>query len=123
MKWLIGASMTAFLLGALLGFALCAEAASQNVITWTDNSTNEAKFNLERKAEVCTGTGTFSPLASVGANVTTYTDTAVVEGTYYCYRVNAENSAGASGWSPTAGRLVPFTVPPAPTGLTVAGTP
>ena len=60
--------------------------AASNILTWTDNSANELNFNVERKAEACTGTAAFAPLATVGANVTTYTDSAVVEGQTYCYR-------------------------------------
>ena len=101
--------------------------AGQNILTWTDNSTNEANFNIERTtaatvAACQTATG-FTSLASVGFNVVTFTDVAVVEGTTYCYRVNASNMAGASGFSNIAGRLVPFTIPAAPSGLGVSGGP
>ena len=99
--------------------------AAQNILTWTDNSNNEANFNIERTtaatvAACQTATG-FAPLASVGFNVVTFTDAAVVEGTTYCYRVNASNTAGASAFSNVAGRTVPFTVPAAPLGLGVSG--
>ena len=93
--------------------------AAQNILTWTDNSTNELSFNIERKAEACTGTLAFAPLASVGTNITTYTDSAVVEGVTYCYRVNASNTAGVSTYSNTASRTVPFTIPATPSGLGV----
>ena len=101
--------------------------AAQNILTWTDNSTNEANFNIERTtaatvAACQTATG-FTSLASVGFNVVTFTDAAVVEGITYCYRVNASNKAGASAFSNIAGRLVPFTVPAAPSGLGVTGGP
>lgn len=92
--------------------------AGQNVLTWQDNSTNEDKFNIERKAIACaSSTLPFSPLTSVGKDVITYTDSAVIEGTTYCYRVNAENTAGKSVFSNTAERSVPFSVPNAPSGL------
>ena len=95
--------------------------ASSNIVSWTDNSNNELNFNIERttaaNVPACqTATG-FTALASVGTNVATYTDSAVVEGTTYCYRVNASNTAGTSGFSNVAGRTVPFTIPAAPTGL------
>jgi hypothetical protein len=93
--------------------------AGQNVLTWTDNSTNEQTFNIERKADVCAGPSAFTPLATVGPNVVTFTDLAVAEGTTYCYRVSASNTAGVSAFSNTAARTVPFTVPAAPSGLTV----
>ena len=94
-------------------------AGPSNVLTWTDNSNNEMNFNIERKTEACTGTLPFFPLGSVGTNVTIYTDSAVTEGMTYCYRVNASNAGGASDYSNTASRTVPFTVPAPPSGLTV----
>ena len=97
--------------------------AAQNTLSWTDNSTNEANFNIERTTATdvpaCqTATG-FTSLASVGFNVATFTDAAVAEGTIYCYRVNASNPGGVSAFSNIAGRLVPFSVPLAPSALGV----
>lgn len=97
--------------------------AGSNILTWTDNSTNETAFDIERKAEACPGSLPFAVLATVGANIVTYTDSAVVEGVTYCYRVDASNSAGKSAYSNTASRTVPFTVPAAPSGLGAAGGP
>jgi len=37
-----------------------------------------------------------TPLATVGANVTTYSDLSVSAGNRYCYKVEAYNSAGNS---------------------------
>jgi titin len=93
--------------------------AASNVLSWTDNSGNEVNFNVERKAEACAGTGAFTFLVSTTANVATVIDGTVVEGLEYCYRVNASNTAGVSAWSNTAGRLVPFTIPAAPSLLGV----
>ena len=110
----------ALTLGTLLG-AVPAWAAS-NVLSWSDNSTNEANFVIERKAEASTGTTVpFTTLATTTANIETYTDSAVSEGVTYCYRVAARNTAGTSAYSNTAGRLVPPTVPGAPSGLGVIG--
>ena len=109
---------TALLLAGLLAVSTPAWAAS-NVLTWTDTSTNEANFNVERKAEACAGALAFAPLATVGANIATFTDAVVSEGVTYCYRVNASNPAGISAFSNTAARTVPFTVPLAPSGLAV----
>ena len=117
------------ILGFVCGLVLLAAPAwaAQNVLTWTDNSTNEANFNIERTtaADVAacqTATG-FTSLASVGFNVATFTDAAVTEGTTYCYRVNASNPGGVSAFSNISGRLVPFTIPAAPSGLGVSGGP
>ena len=65
-------------------------------LTWSDNSSNEGGFNIERK----TGTaGSFSLIATVGANTTSYTNSNLADGTTYCYRLNAFNSAGASPYT------------------------
>jgi len=69
-----------------------------------------------------TATG-FTSLASVGFNVATFTDAAVIEDTTYCYRVNASNTSGVSAFSNIAGRKVPLTIPAAPSGLGVSGGP
>ena len=106
---------------ALLGFLLFATPtwAAQNVLTWTDNSNNETNFNIERKADYCPGGVPFVEIAIVGANVTTYTDTAVTEGATYCYRVAASNAVGKSAYSNLAGRTVPGTIPAAPSNLEI----
>lgn len=96
---------------------------ASNVLTWTDNSTNEANFHIERKAEACTGTGAFAEIATVGINVSTFNDTQVTEGVTYCYRVAASNPAGKSAYSNTAERTPPFSIPAAPSGLGVTGGP
>jgi hypothetical protein len=67
--------------------------AAQVRLTWTDKSTNETGFKIERKAGI---TGTFVQIAVVTANVTSYTDAAVADGTAYCYRVRAYNRSGDS---------------------------
>ena len=106
----------------LLAIPLPAWAAS-NVLTWQDNSGNEANFHVERKAEACAGAVPFTEIATTGANVVTFTDSVVTEGVTYCYRVAASNPAGTSAYSNTASRDVPFTVPVPPSGLGVAGGP
>jgi hypothetical protein len=94
--------------------------AGQNTLLWADASDNETAFNIERKVGACTAISSFSEIATVGANVTTYVDLAVTEGVTYCYRVRASGPGGTfSAYSNTADRLVPFTAPAAPTGLTV----
>ncbi|RPJ32254.1 MAG: hypothetical protein EHM35_11630, partial [Planctomycetaceae bacterium] len=64
-------------------------------LAWTDNSTDETGFVIERAENG----GAFSPLASVGANITTYADTAVFGGITYDYRVAAVNGVVQSDYS------------------------
>ena len=59
-------------------------------MAWTDNADNEAAFEIERSV---TGSGgPFSPLVTVGANITAYTDANLASLTEYCYRVRAINA-------------------------------
>ncbi|HZL36648.1 MAG TPA: ELWxxDGT repeat protein [Tepidisphaeraceae bacterium] len=64
-------------------------------LSWTDNSTNETGFRIERSA-----TPDFEHIDAVftvPANVSTFSDTSVSWANSYCYRVTAYNAAGASG--------------------------
>ena len=70
--------------------------AAQLTLTWTDNSTNEDGFAIERKTG---STGTFAQIGTVGPNVTSYIDARVASATTYCYRVLAFNVAGSSAYS------------------------
>jgi len=82
---------------------LTATAASSSKInlTWTDNATNEDGFEIERSLDGAS----FSLRATVGANVTSYSDTGLAASTTYYYRVRAYNSAGKSDYSNTASAM------------------
>lgn len=64
-------------------------------LSWSDNSTNETGFKVERK----TGSGSYSEITTVGAGVTTYSNTSLASSTNYYYRVRATNAAGDSTYS------------------------
>ena len=65
-------------------------------LAWTDNSSNETAFKIERK----TDSGAFAEIASTSANVTSYEDTGVTSGHSYTYRVRSYNIIGySSGYS------------------------
>lgn len=66
-------------------------------LTWDDNSADETNFSIER----CSGTGctNFIPIATVGQNETTYTDSTLDPDTTYAYRVLAYNQAGVSAYT------------------------
>lgn len=64
--------------------------------TWMDNSSNEDGFKIERRTGT---TQTFTEIAILGTNVTSYNDSGLVDGETYCYRVLAFNAAGSSPYS------------------------
>jgi hypothetical protein len=79
--------------------AVTVVSASQLKITWKDNASNETGFYLERMGG---GTTTYAVIATLGANVVTYTDVGLKSNTQYTYRVQAYNAAGKSAYSATA---------------------
>ena len=80
-------------------------------LSWTDNSFGETGFTIERK----TGSGgTYSQIATVSANVTSYSNTGLGEATTYYFRITAYNSSGNSSYSNEANAT---TYPAAPSDL------
>jgi PKD repeat protein len=65
-------------------------------LTWTDNSTNETGFYVERAVS---GSSNFVRVGTVAANVNTFTDS-VARGNYV-YRVQAFNGSAVSAYSNT----------------------
>jgi len=61
-------------------------------LNWIDKSTNEAGFKLERK----TATTNFASIATLGPDITTYSDNGLTPNTTYTYRVYSYNSVGNS---------------------------
>src|ERR1051326_3724526 len=76
----------------------CANGSGNDItLSWTDNSGNENQFLIERKLGIG---GTYAQIDTVGANVTTYTDTsAKTANRPYIYRVRATNGSGDSAYS------------------------
>lgn len=72
-----------------------AAAVSYNKIdlTWTDNSSNESGFEIVRATSL---TGTFSPVFTTAANVTSYSDSSLSPATTYYYKVRAIGTTGES---------------------------
>jgi len=75
-------------------------------LAWTDASTNETGFTVERKSGAG---GAFLPIASLAAGATSFSDSAAVAGAANTYRVIAFNGSGNSAASNEAA----ITTPPA----------
>ncbi len=89
--------------------------SSQITLSWADNSTTEQSFKIERS----TAGGSFSQIATVPADTTTYVNTGLSESTSYSYRVRAAFSSGDSAYSNTAAAVTSGTTTPPPTGTFV----
>jgi hypothetical protein len=84
-------------------------------LSWTDHSSSETGFRVERKVNAG---DPWTAIATLGANVVAYSDTHVVETTTYTYHVLAFNDGGDSAPSNEASATTPaLTVPAPPTGL------
>jgi titin len=92
------------------------------LLAWTDNSTNETGFNVQRHTGTnqCNATAGWTNL-NQPANATAALNTGVSAGSGYCYRIQSTNTSGQSAWV-----TVTVTVPQSPSnqndpavGLTV----
>jgi subtilisin family serine protease len=71
---------------------------SQIRLNWTDGSGNETGFKIERSTD---GTS-WTQIATVGANVTTFTSSGLKRRRTYWFRVRAYNAVGNSGYTNSA---------------------
>lgn len=99
--------------------ALAASAASSSQInlSWSDNSSNETGFKVER------ATSSAGPWGQVGTTpASSYSDAGLAGSTTYWYRVRAYNTSGDSGYSNSASATTSAsTTAPAAPGNLAAG--
>lgn len=86
-------------------------------VTWQDHATTETGFVVERSAG---NTNNFQQVATLAANITTYTDENLTEISRYFYRVRAINAGGGSAYTTAVSAKTLLGVPLAPSGLTAA---
>jgi hypothetical protein len=89
-------------------------------VSWTDNSSNETGFKVERSADGLTG---WTVVNTTAANATSFVDSNLAPGTTYYYRVRAFNAGGNSGYTSVVSNMTttPLLIAPAgPSVLTAA---
>jgi len=108
---------TILLIACAMAFAVASSAAkaADVVLTWTDNSTTETNFEIERAVQATPPV--FNKVGTVPTNTVTFTDPAVPASTTLLYRVRATNAGGSSGYSNTATITTPIPPPADPSGL------
>jgi hypothetical protein len=89
--------------------------ATQINLSWTDNASNETSFIVARAT---TSGGPYTDIATLGANVTSYSNTGLSAATTYYYVVRASNTGGTSANSAQASATTLPTAPAAPSALT-----
>ncbi|MBT7310526.1 tandem-95 repeat protein, partial [bacterium] len=94
---------------------VAAQSATELLLTWTDNSSNEDLFRISRHTMP---TGVFVDIATVGADITSYLDSGLEAGDTYYYRVVASNAIGDSEYIQSNGTT--FSPPTQPTNLNLA---
>jgi hypothetical protein len=77
------------------GLTSSSVSANRIVLTWTDNSSDESLFRVERSLNG----STYTSIGTTSANVAAYTDSGLTSATLYYYRVRAENKYGNSSYA------------------------
>lgn len=95
---------------APVSLGVTAASSSQINLAWSDTANNESGFRIERKLGAG---GAFAEIATVGPNVTSYSDTGLAASTTYYYRVRAYNATGSSACSNEANATTFAPTPPA----------
>jgi hypothetical protein len=77
------------------GLAAAAVSGSQINLSWASTDPSVSGFSIERSTDGVT----YAPIATVAATARTYSDTGLIAGTAYSYRIQANNAAGVSAYS------------------------
>jgi fibronectin type 3 domain-containing protein len=96
------------------GLSLAQTQATEVDLAWTDNSSDETGFDIQR----ATDGGAFQSIALVGAGVTSYADATVFAGNHYDYRIYAVHGS-VDATLPATASIDTVTAPLAPTNLSV----
>ena len=90
------------------GLTVGVVSGTELAVSWND-VTGETAYELQ----VSANGGTFAPVAGspLAANTTSYPATGLTAGTEYCYKIQATNTGGPSGFSSTQCATPPIPVP------------
>ena len=88
--------------------------SSEIDLAWVNTDNSQTSLKLERSTD---GGTTFSPLATLAANVASYQDTGLTPATTYVYRIKAGNASGDSAPSTMATAATNDVVPIQASGL------
>lgn len=92
-------------IAAPTGLAATAVSGTRIDLAWTDASTNETGFLVERRS----GAGAYAQIAALPAGTAAHSDTTAAELTTYFYRVRATDGSAFSPYSNEASATTPFT--------------
>jgi hypothetical protein len=84
-------------------------------LIWSDNSTNESGFVIERSLNSVD----FASIATTSANITSYYDSGLSLGTTYYYRLRAYNAGAYTSYTATSSATT-GNIPNAPTGASAS---
>ena len=79
-------------------------------LSWTDNSSNELGFVLQRKLGDSASVAAYSTIDTVASDITAYIDTTTIDTTKYTYRIYAYNNDTVSAYSNVATFTTPLPV-------------
>ncbi len=87
-------------------------------LSWHDNANNETGYTLQRTTDT---TASWSATAILPANTTSDSDSGLIDGKKYFYRIFASNSAGNSGFSNVSSAITPMRPPTNLSATQIAG--
>jgi flagellar hook assembly protein FlgD len=90
-------------LAAPTGLTAGVISSSSISLAWADNSAYESNYSVERSPD---GSSSWTVIATLGANVTTYTNTGLTVGTAYYYRVRAYDGTNYSAYSSVVNQTI-----------------
>ena len=70
-------------------------ASNTIILNWQDNSNNEDGFKIYKSTD---GVNFGASIATIGAGITTYAATNIIDGQNYWFRVTAYNGVGESAY-------------------------